>query len=130
LLAFEIWGKFASFRDPFTISQNLTFNLPPKTTIGGMMASFLGLPNETKENDIAYFDEKDFFDFHYSCIIKNPIFKKTFSQNYINDYTKSSATKLDVLLKGQNKDFKVSPKPINRELLLNPKYLIIIDNFK
>ena len=69
MLAFEIWGKFASFKDPFTISQNLTFNLPPKTAVGGMMASLLGLPYQTEKDDIAYFDEVDFFDFQYSCIV-------------------------------------------------------------
>jgi len=130
MFAFTIWGKFASFKDPFTISQNITLLIPPKTTIGGILASFLGLPYQSDRDNIAYYDDEDFFDFKYSCVILNPIIKKSFSQNYINDYTKTFSTKLENLKKGKATPFKVSPKPINRELLLNPKYLIFIKDFK
>jgi len=50
-------------RDPITISQNLSLPLPPKTTIGGMMASILGINN--------YFEDEEYFDFAYSCIRNN-----------------------------------------------------------
>jgi len=190
MLAFKIWGNFASFRDPITISQNLSLPLPPKTTVGGMMASILGINN--------YFNDDEYFDFGYSCVMLNEIRKKSFSQNYIEKYTsrvgtkitayettikkyrevekakekllslqqekeellklvspqKSEITKLNKKplqiykqLKALNKKCKLleqevikwenkknetftKPKPINRELILNPSYLIIIDNFK
>jgi len=190
MLAFKIWGNFASFRDPITISQNLSLPLPPKTTIGGMMASILGINN--------YFKDEEYFDFSYSCIMLNEIRKKSFSQNYIEKYTsrvgrkitayettikkyrevekakekllslqqekeellklvspkKVEITKLNKKplqiykqLKALNKKCKLleeevikwenkknetftKAKPINRELILNPSYLIIIDNFK
>ncbi len=129
MLAFEIWGKFASFRDPFTISQNISLPIPPKTTVAGMMASILGVEN--------YFDDKAFSDFEYSVIMINPIRKKSFSQNYINDYTSKVQTQLTNLTKEDYKkigvgfrDKKHPQKPINRELLLNPRYLIMIKDFK
>lgn len=128
MFAFEIWGKFASFRDPFTISQNISLPIPPKTTVAGMMASILGVEN--------YFDDSAFNDFSYSIVVINPIRKKSFSQNYINDYTSKVQTHINNLKKGDiekvSKGFrdKNNPqKPINRELLLNPRYLVIIKDF-
>lgn len=190
MFVFKIWGSFASFRDPLTISQNLSLALPPKTTVGGMMASILGIEN--------YFDDESYFDFDYSCIALKDVRKKSFSQNYIEKYTskvgtkistyetaikkyrdvekahqnllalkeeksklleqenlkKAQITKLEKLptriykqLKIINKKCKVlskeieklnkklnetftKPKPTNRELLLNPSYLVTINNFK
>ena len=129
MLAFEIWGKFASFRDPFTISQNISLPIPPKTTVAGMMASILGIE--------AYFDDEAFSSFEYSVIMINPIAKQSFSQNYINDYTSKVQTHINNLKKSDYdkigiglRDKKSPQKPINRELLLNPRYMIIIKDFK
>lgn len=190
MFAFKIWGAFASFRDPMTISQNLSLALPPKTTVGGMMAAILGKD--------AYLEDKDFFDFKYSCIVLNSIRKKSFSQNYVEKYTskvgtklseyealtkqhyevhkvkekvfnlklaqkelqiktalkKSEQNRLDKLPSQLRKELKnlskkckkldktaegiisrshetfIKPKPTNRELILNPSYLIVIDGFK
>jgi CRISPR-associated protein Cas5h len=129
MFAFEIWGKFASFRDPFTISQNISFPIPPKTTVAGMMASVLGVEE--------YFEDSAFSSFQYSVVVINPIRKKSFSQNYINDYTSKVQTQLNNLKKSDFekigkgfRDTKNPQKPINRELILNPKYLVFIKNFK
>lgn len=129
MFAFEIWGKFASFRDPFTISQNISLPIPPKSTVAGMMASILGVEN--------YFDDSAFNEFEYSVIVLSPITKKSFSQNYINDYTSQMKIHLNDLIKGDIEKIatglrkKKSPqKPINRELLLNPRYLIVVNNFQ
>ncbi len=129
MFAFEIWGKFASFRDPFTISQNISFPIPPKTTVAGMMASVLGLEE--------YFEDSTFSEFEYSVVAVNPIRKKSFSQNYINDYTSKVQTQLNNLkksdfekLSGGLRDKKNPQKPINREILLDVKYLIFIKNFR
>lgn len=128
MFAFEIWGRFAAFRDPFTISQNITLSIPPKTTVAGMMASILGIEN--------YFEDDAFKTFEYSVIVLNPVSKKSFSQNYINDYTSKVQTHINSLKKSEYekvssglRDNKSPQKPINRELLLNPKYLIVIKNF-
>ena len=129
MFAFEIWGRFASFKDPFTISQNISLPIPPKTAIAGMMASILGVEN--------YFDDIAFSDFNYSVVTLNPIRKKSFSQNYINDYTSKVQTHLNSLKKSDYskiktglRDTKSPQKPINRELLLDVKYLVFIKNFK
>jgi len=128
MFAFEIWGKFASFRDPFTISQNISLPIPPKTTVAGMLASILGVEE--------YFEKSEFSDFDYSVVALNPIRKKSFSQNYINDYTSKVQTHINNLSKGNYtklaeglRDKKSPQKPINREILLDVRYLIFIKRF-
>ncbi|MEA1899229.1 MAG: CRISPR-associated protein Cas5, partial [Thermodesulfobacteriota bacterium] len=92
MFGFKLWGRFGSFRDPITITQNMTFSIPPKTTVGGMLASILGIDyNE-------YFNDNEYFDFGYSLVLKNPVRKKSFSQNYIMDYTKTSAIRFNLML--------------------------------
>ncbi|MEA3452419.1 MAG: CRISPR-associated protein Cas5 [Bacteroidota bacterium] len=195
MFAFKLWGHFGVFRDPITITQNITFSIPPKTTIGGMLAAILGIDY----ND--YFNDDDYFDFKYSLVLNSHIRKKSFSQNYVEDYTKKSAIKnknfiglnekrlslsslkeekqaflerknlsknnslgldfgennyplpireerklagLDKKIlnatKKLEKQFKkvndnlsqkmTKPKPIRRELLINPSYTIFIHNYK
>jgi len=178
MIAFKLWSNFGVFRDPLTITQNITFGIPPKTTIGGMLAAILGIDY----ND--YFQDESYFDFQYSVVLLNPIRKKSFAQNYIEDYTKKSENKFNALAdvyktqpllnklidtkiqlkqktylskreikildgiekkiikanenykkKMVNYDKNISekmpkPKPIQREILLNPSYLIFIKDYK
>ena len=92
MFGFKLWGRFGSFRDPITITQNMTFGIPPKTTVGGMLASILGIDyNE-------YFNDNEYFDFGYSLILKNSVRKKSFAQNYIMDYTEKSLGRLNLML--------------------------------
>ncbi len=128
MFVFEIWGKFASFRDPFTISQNISLPIPPKTTVAGMLASILGVEE--------YLGKSEFSDFDYSVVVLNPIRKKSFSQNYINDYTSRVNTQINSFMKSDYIKLadgfrkKGSPqKPINREILLDVRYRIFIKKF-
>lgn len=114
MFGFKLWAGFGAFRDPLTITQNMTFSIPPKTTIGGMLAAVLGMDYQD------YFDDPEFFDFGYSLILLNPVRKKSFVQNYIEDYTKKSATRLDSMLKVKDKEKKHSDhEKQKREIQLN-----------
>lgn len=159
MFAFRLWGQFAVFRDPLTITQNLSLPMPPKTTVGGIMAAILGIDY----ND--YFNDEDYFNFEYSLVMESSLRKASFAQNYIHDYTKEAAKKektfldfyfsyTDLLNRSQqgfeeldNKDIEnfnkkfdaymekrmaqfTKPKPIYREIILNPQYLIIINDYK
>ncbi|TJX60862.1 type I-B CRISPR-associated protein Cas5 [Soehngenia saccharolytica] len=57
ILKFKIKGKFAHFRKIYTNSSSLTYGIPPRTTLVGMIAAILGM-----ERDSYYdtFDEKNF----------------------------------------------------------------------
>ena len=178
MFGFKLWSNFGSFRDPITITQNLTFPVPPKTTIGGALASILGI------NYKDYFEDENYFDFLYSLVLINPVRKTSFAQNYIADYTAKSEVKYSVIEKYYKAKYDVirlqeeekylkelekkskseeikhlrikkkieeaqndlgkkqdklleiqgeqfhKPKPIYRELLINPKYFVFIKNFK
>ncbi len=91
MFGFKLWGQFAAFRDPLTITQNLTLPIPPKTTVGGIMAAILGIDY----ND--YFKDDEFFNFKYSLVLTKPVRKKSFVQNYISDYTSISAKKCNTI---------------------------------
>lgn len=60
VLAFDVWGEYAHFRKYYTTTSPLTFSIPPRTTICGLIAGIIGLDKEeylrhfTKEKaDIA-----------------------------------------------------------------------------
>ncbi|EPH07559.1 CRISPR-associated protein cas5, subtype I-b/hmari [Campylobacter ureolyticus ACS-301-V-Sch3b] len=129
MFAFKIWSKFGAFKDPMTISQNITLNFPPKTAVAGMMAAILGIDE--------YLKDDGFNSFKYSVVINSGTSKKSFSQNYINDYTKKTNSHLANLqmlnfkaIKDGLRDTKAPQKPINRELLINPAFTIFIDGFE
>lgn len=161
MFAFKLWSNFGVFRDPITITQNITLPIPPKTMIGGFIAAILGIDY----ND--YLNQPDYFDFKYSIVLNHSIRKKSFCQNYLEDYTKKSEIKFNAIdnffkkelniLNDINEKSKINdilsdefkkldkkitkffddiqgkmtkPKPIYRELLINPSYLVFIDNFK
>ncbi len=178
MFCFKLWSRFGAFRDPLTITQNLTFPIPPKTTVGGMLAAVLGIDYSD------YFNDPNYFNFSYSLVLAGPVRKKSLAQNYVADYTKESeskfnaiadfakkrekhrslqekraalelketpsraeekfladaAVKIETAQKDVDKSIKKctlflekgfrSPKPIFRELLMEPAYLIFIKNFK
>ena len=178
MFCFKLWSRFGAFRDPLTITQNLSFPIPPKTTVGGMLAAVLGIDYSD------YFNDPDYFCFSYSLVQVGPVRKKSMAQNYVADYTKESETKFNAIsdfwkkkekhrslvekktaLGQKEKHSKAeerflisaedkietakkavdksmnkctlalgkrfrSPKPIFRELILEPAYLIFIKNFK
>lgn len=47
IIIFDLWGKFAHFRKFYTNSSSLTYSLPPRTTIQGMVAAILGYERDS-----------------------------------------------------------------------------------
>jgi len=77
-LIFDIWGDYAHFKKYYTTSSPLTFSIPPRTAIIGLISAIIGkgkgeyLPLMTKEKaDIA-------------LRIINPVKKVRITQNLIN----------------------------------------------
>lgn len=46
-IVFDIYGKFAHFRKFYTNSSSLTYGVPPRTTIAGILAAILGLERDS-----------------------------------------------------------------------------------
>lgn len=77
-LAFDIKGEYGHFRKFYTTSSPLTFSIPPRTTISGMIGALIGLE---KEEYIDYFSKEDA---KIAIQIINPINKGRISINLID----------------------------------------------
>ncbi|QSZ27530.1 type I-B CRISPR-associated protein Cas5 [Aceticella autotrophica] len=47
MVIFDLWGKFAHFRKFYTNSSSLTYSVPPRTTVEGIIAALLGYERDT-----------------------------------------------------------------------------------
>ncbi len=47
MVIFDLWSKFAHFRKFYTNSSSLTYSVPPRTTVEGMIAALLGYERDT-----------------------------------------------------------------------------------
>ncbi|SHD77701.1 type I-B CRISPR-associated protein Cas5b [Schnuerera ultunensis] len=47
IVIFELWGKFAHFRKFYTNSSSLSYSVPPRTTIEGIIAALLGYERDS-----------------------------------------------------------------------------------
>lgn len=57
-LVFDIWGDYAHFKKIYVTTSALTYSLPFKTTIYGLVGAIIGLDNE-KNGYLDYFDESN-----------------------------------------------------------------------
>lgn len=53
ILSFDISGKFAHFRKYYANNTAMSFSLPPRTTIIGLIANALGLPKDSYYEDFS-----------------------------------------------------------------------------
>ena len=112
VIVFDVWADFAHFSHPSTIYSSITYPIPPKTVIMGILGAIGGLSN-TK--DYLFLE-----DIGYSVKILQLIGKRNFVFNGIKDALPSVDFKKGVQKVRKRKQFY-------RELLLNPKYRIYID---
>jgi len=78
VLVFDVWSEYAHFRKFFTTTSPLTFSLPPRTALCGLMGAILGL---SKETYLSKFPKKDAF---FAIKLLNPVKKVRFSENLID----------------------------------------------
>jgi len=71
ILQFDIRGKFAHFRKYYANNTALTYSLPPRTAVMGMLAAISGMPRD------SYYVELASDKIRIGIAIKTPI-KKTF----------------------------------------------------
>lgn len=109
-LIFDIWGDYAHFRKYYTTSSPLTFSIPPRTTLIGLISAIIGIGKDD------YLEIMKKAQAEIAIRIINPIKKTRMTQNLIN--TKD----------GYWKPVKTSthgPRtPIRFEYLKNPRYRI------
>lgn len=78
LLSFEIWGDYAHFRRPYSTTSPLTYPIPTKTSIIGLMASILG-----RERD-SYYEEFSPLNSRVGIQILSPVRKFSLGVNLVD----------------------------------------------
>ncbi|CUU85968.1 CRISPR-associated protein Cas5 [Campylobacter hyointestinalis] len=111
ILGIKIWADYAHFSHPATIYSSLTYPIPPKTTVMGLLGCIIGENNYYFLNDISY-----------ACIIENIDGKSRFCFNGIKD----ALSELNIKKIEENSGFK-QRRQFYRELLINPSYEIYLD---
>ncbi len=120
IICFKMWADYGHFSHPATIYSSLTYPIPPKTTVMGMLGAIIGLDKMDIVNPSAQNNYNLLNKMQYSVIIKQLKGKKNFTFNGVKNALPSIKPKLYVQKIKQRKQFY-------RELLINPSYEIYLD---
>lgn len=77
IISFDIVGKFAHFRKYYSNSTALSFSIPPRTTIMGLISSFMGYERD------SYYKQLSSDNIRIGIFVKNPIRKKFHRLNHL-----------------------------------------------
>ncbi|MCX7641909.1 MAG: type I-B CRISPR-associated protein Cas5b [Elusimicrobiales bacterium] len=109
-LVFEVWGDYAHFKRFYTTSSPLTFSIPPRTVVIGLVSAIVGI-DKNEYLKVMTTDKANI-----SLKLLNPVKKMMLSTNLIN--TKDNYWSL---VKSKNHEPHTQVKV---ELLKNPRYKI------
>jgi len=86
IIIFDIMGRNAHFRKFYTNSSSLSYLVPPRTVIAGLIAGLLGLPSERFTNDEkeTYYEKFNSEKCFIAVSLKTPIRKMMQTVNYYN----------------------------------------------
>ncbi len=108
VLIFDVWGDYAHFRRFYTTTSPLTFPIPPRTALCGLIGAITGLEKENNEY-LKYFTLNKAF---IGLRLINPLRKVRIAENII-DTEKSPKSFYDI-----------KRTRIRYEFIKNPKYRI------
>lgn len=77
IVSFHLKGKMAHFRKYYSNSSCLTYLIPPRTTICGILAGILGMERDT------YYQEFSLDNCNIAVGLKSPIKKRIFTMNLL-----------------------------------------------
>lgn len=80
MLVFDVWGDYAHFRRFYTTTSPLSFPIPPRTALCGLIGAIIGLEKEENEY-LNYFPTESA---HIALRLLNPIKKTVIAENLIN----------------------------------------------
>jgi CRISPR-associated protein Cas5h len=109
VLAFDVWGQYGHFRKIYTTTSPLTYSIPPRTAVTGLIGAILGLD---KTEYIRHFTKQDA---EIAIRLLNPVKKVTLSENLID--TKKAGAMMNVIRQRTQ---------IRIELLKDPKFRIYV----
>jgi len=86
-IVFDVAGEHAHFRKPHTTSPAMTFGLPPRTTVAGMVAGILGLPRD------SYYESFDRESSQIAVSLESPLRRLSMAINILNTEGSDAKTK-------------------------------------
>lgn len=111
ILCFDVWGSYAHFRKFYTTSSPLSFSIPPRTAISGLLGAMLGFAEEYIE---IFSPDKSMI----GVEVVNPIKKVRMGKNIIN----TKGNYWIPVRKGRHE-----PRTqVRREFIKDPKYRIYV----
>ena len=110
IIAFKLMSDYAHFSHPATIYSSLTYPIPPKTTVMGLLGAIIGEKEYYKLSNIKY-----------SVIIDSSIYKKRF---VFNGVSKALGASMHIEEGCQDNSVK---KQFYREVIKNPSYVVILN---
>ena len=78
IVAFDLWGDYGHFKIPYTTTSPLTFPIPSKTALYGIIGAFLGY---NKNDYLKNFQNKSW---KFAVALNNPIKKTHIAENLID----------------------------------------------
>ena len=78
ILSFKISGKFAHFRKYYANNTAFSFTIPPRTTLMGMVASFMGLERDN------YYEILSSENIHFGIRVLTPLKKSFHRLNFLS----------------------------------------------
>lgn len=110
VLIFDVWGDYAHFRRFYTTTSPLTFPVPPRTALCGLIGAIIGLEKENNE----YLKHFTLNKASIGLRLLNPVKKAMIAENLI--HTKNA--------KGPGMNLITERTQIDFEFLKDPKYRI------
>ena len=89
VIIFDIWGNYAHFRKPYTTTSPLTYSIPSRTVLTGIIGAIMGIEKE-KNNETLNYSKCNL-----SLKILNPIKKVLINQNLINTKTAKMMSRME-----------------------------------
>lgn len=115
VLVFDIWSEYGHFKKPYTTTSPLTFSIPSRTALTGIIGAILGIEKGMNNTELNYSK------CNMSVRILSPIKKVIINQNLI----KTKTAKLMSRMKSVG-----GRTQIRFEKLKNPKYRIYVEIFQ
>ncbi len=119
ILVFELWGDYAHFKKPYTTTSPLSYSIPPRTALTGILGAILGIEKNIENNNNKLFN---YTNTNISLIILNKVKKANINQNFINTKAATSIFRM--------KKDSAPRTQIRVEYLKDVKYRIFIEIFK
>ncbi len=110
ILVFDIWAEYAHFRKFYTTTSPLTFSVPPRTALCGLLGAIIGLEKDNN-NYLQFFTLAKL---SIAVRIINPIKKTMLAQNLIDTKTAH----------GPGMNIITQRTQVSFEYLKSPKYRI------